>query len=113
MNGGFCRYSPQAIAAAATILSRQYLAQGIGYQAIECWKAKLLKCAQVDLLKELAPCTAALSRLHVAEHGRAYRFVNKKYMWQGLHAVAKVRPNPPADALHFVAYLSSNAATAV
>jgi hypothetical protein len=105
MNGGFYKYSPQAIAAAATILSRQYLMQGISDQNMACWKAKLLKCAQVDVLEELAPCTAALSRLHVVEHGRSHRFVNKKYMWHGLHMVAKLKPNPPADALHFGAYL--------
>jgi len=108
MNGGFCKYSPRAIAAAATILSRQCLKQGTGHQNVACWKAILLKSAHVDVLKELAPCTAALSWLHVAEHGRAYRFVNKKYMWDGLQTVAKVKPNPPADAAHFVAYLSSN-----
>jgi len=106
MNCGFMKYSPQAIAAAATVLSRQYISQGIRYQNIPCWKEKLLQCAHLDVATELAPCAAALSRLHVSEFGHAYRFVNKKYMWQGLHMVAKIKPNPPADAAHFVTYLT-------
>ena len=106
MNRRFCKYSPQAIAAAAAILSRQYSLQGIGSQNVSCWKATLLKSAQVDVHKELAPCTAALAKLHASEHGRTYRFVNKKYMWQGLHMVAKIKPNPPVDAAQFVAYLT-------
>jgi len=110
MNGGFCKYSPQAIAAAAVILSRQYLSQGIGYQNIESWKAKLLRCAHIDT-EELIQCTAALSRLHVVEQGRPYRFVNKKYMWHGLHMVAKLKPNPPVDAQHLTAYLYSKEAS--
>jgi len=106
MNSGFSIYTPQAISAAATALSRQYTPQGIGYQNLHCWKAKLLQCSRVDVATELAPCMARLSRLHAAEYGRAYRFVNKKYMWHGLHAVAKSKPNAPADAAHFAAYLS-------
>jgi len=110
MSGGFTHYSPQAIAAAATVLSKQYASQGIGYQNVYCWKGKLLKCSGLDVATELAPCAAALSKLHAAEHGREYRFVNKKYLWHGLHMVAKIKPNPPADAASFAAYLSSNLA---
>jgi len=105
LNGGFTKYSPQAIAAAATVLSRQYISQGIGCQNTPCWKEKLLRCTRLDVAADLAPCTAALARLHASEHGRAYSFVNKKYMWQGLHMVAKIKPNPPVDAAQFVSYL--------
>jgi hypothetical protein len=106
MNGSLSWYPPQAIAAAATVLSRQYSSQGIGYQNIHSWKEKLLQCSGLDVATELAPCVAALSRLHGAEHGRDYRFVNKKYTWHGLHMVARIKPNPPADAAFFTAYLS-------
>lgn len=106
MNSGFSNFSPQAISAAATVLSRQYTSEGIGYQTMGCWKAKLLLCSRVDVATELAPCMARLSALHAAEHGSAYRFVNKKYMWHGLHGVAKIKPNPPADAAHFAAFMS-------
>jgi len=106
LNGGFSKYSPQAIAAAATVVSNQYRSQGIGSQNILGWKKNLLRCTRLDVATELAPCTAALARLHVSEHGRAYRFVNKKYMWQGLHMVAKLKPNLPVDAAQFVAYLT-------
>jgi len=106
MNSSFTKYSAQAIAAAATVLSRQYISQGIRYQNIPCWRQKLIQSTRLDVATELAPCTAALARLHASEHGRAYRFVNKKYMWQGLHMVAKIKPNPPGDVAHYVAYLT-------
>jgi len=106
LNSGFAKFSPQAVAAAATVLSRQYISQGIRYQNIPYWKEKLLRCSRLDVATELAPCTAALAKLHASEHGRTYRFVNKKYMWQGLHMVAKIKPNPPVDAAQFVAYLT-------
>jgi len=111
MNGVFSQYSPQALAAAAAVLSRQYTSQGIGCKNMQNWKGNLLHCSRLDVTTELAPCVAALSRLHAAEHGREYRFVNKKYMWHGLHMVAKIKPNPPADVGYFAAYLSSKEAT--
>jgi len=101
----FTQYPPQAIAAAATILSRQYLSQGIGFQNIPCWKAKLLRCTHLDLQRELAPCAADMSRLHAAEHGCTNKFVNRKYEWTRLHMVAKINPNPSFDAAFFVDYL--------
>jgi hypothetical protein len=106
----FLAYRPQAVAASAAVLSRQYLAQGISVRHIPCWKAKLLRCAHVDLHQELAPCTAAMARLHVAEHGRPNKFVNKKYAWARLHMVAKIPPNPPADAAFFIKYLLTETA---
>jgi len=109
MDGAFCQYAPQVVAAAATILSRQYVAQGISFQSVPDWRTKLLKCLRLDVVSELAPCAAALSKLHVAVHGRSHRFVNKKYMWSRLHSVAKVKPNPPADASHFVAFINAEA----
>ncbi|CAK0795161.1 unnamed protein product, partial [Prorocentrum cordatum] len=107
IDSGFLAYRPQAIAAAAAVLSRQYLSQGISVRHIPCWKAKLMRCAHVDLPLELAPCTAALARLHASEHGRPNKFVNKKYAWARLHMVAKIPPNPPAEPSFFVAYMSS------
>jgi len=106
-NGGLSQYSPQAIAAAAAVLSRQYTSQGIGFQNIRRWKRRLLQCSRLDVAIELAPCVAALSRLHVAEHGCEYRFVNKKYTCRRFHMVAKIKPNPSADADCIAAYLSS------
>jgi len=108
IDSAFLEYRPQAIAAAAAVLSRQYLAQGISIQHIPCWKAKLLRCAHVDLQQELAPCAAAMARLHVSEHGRPSKFVNRKYEWARLHMVAKITPNPPPDAAFFVSYLSAD-----
>lgn len=104
----FLEYRPQAIAAAAAVLSRQYLAQGISIQHIHCWKAKLLRCAHVDLVAELAPCAAAMGRLHASEHSRPSKFVNRKYEWARLHMVAKITPNPPPDTPFFVSYLSAD-----
>jgi len=104
----FTRYRPQALAAAATVLSRQYLSQGIGFQHIPGWKAKLLRCSYLDLQEELAPCTAAMARLHAAQQGQPGKFVNKKYEWARLHMVAKIVPNPPADAAFFESYLSGD-----
>jgi len=104
----FTQYRPQAIAAAATVLSRQYLSQGIGFQHIPGWKAKLLRCSYLDLRGELAPCAAAMARLHASQHGISGKFVNRKYEWPRLHMVAKVKPNPPADAAFFESYLSGD-----
>jgi len=109
ISSDFMQYRPQAIAAAATILSRQYLSQGIGFQNIPCWKAKLLRCTHLDLERELAPCTADMSRLHASEHECTSKFVNRKYEWTRLHMVAKINPNPPSDAAFFVSYLSGDA----
>lgn len=106
----FTHYRPQAIAAAATVLSRQYLSQGIGFQNIPSWKAKLLRCTHLDLRRELAPCAADMSRLHASEHGCTSKFVNRKYEWTRLHTVAKIHPNPPSDAAFFASYMSGDSA---
>lgn len=98
-------YRPQTIAAAAAVLSRQYLSQGITVQHVPGWKARLLRCARVDLQAELAPCAAAMARMHAMEHGHRSKFVNVKYEWARLHMVAKIAPNSPPDAASFVAYL--------
>merc|ERR1719454_1226751 len=42
IDSGFLAFRPQAVAAAAAVLSRQYLSQGISVRHIPCWKAKLL-----------------------------------------------------------------------
>jgi len=103
-------YRPQTIAAAAAVLSRQYLSQGISVQHVPGWKARLLRCARVDLKSELAPCAAAMARMHALEHGHRSKFVNVKYEWARLHMVAKIAPNSPPDAESFVTYLSEDKA---
>lgn len=102
----FLKHRKQTTAAAAAVLSRQYLSQGIAVRHISRWKAKLLRCAHVDLRTELAPCCAAMAHLHASEYGRPKRFVSAKYTWARLHMVAKIPPNPPADAAFFIQYLS-------
>jgi len=109
LDGSFLEeFRPEALAAAAAVLSRQYLSQGVNVCHMLHWKSKLLRHAQVDLQLELAPCAAAMSRLHAAQHGSCGngRFVSKKYEWSRLHSVAKLRPNPPCEADFFAAYLS-------
>lgn len=106
IDSAFLTYRPQAIAAAAAVLSQQYASQGVGVRHIPGWKAKLLQCAHVSLKQELAPCIAAMMRVHAAIHARPNTFVNKKYAWARLHTVAKIPPNQPTDASFFVAYLS-------
>lgn len=104
----FMEYRPQAVAAAAAVLSRQYCTQGVNVQHIPGWRAKLLRCARLDLRRELAPCVATMARIHAAEHSQMGKFVNRKYEWPRLHAVAKIMPNPPPDAAFFVSYLSAD-----
>jgi len=101
-------YRPQAVAAAAAVLSRQYVPQGIAVRFMLRWKTKLLQCAHVDLERELAPCVAAMARLHATQHSRTNIFVNTKYEWARLHRVAKITPNLPLDAAFFVGYLTSD-----
>jgi len=106
-----CRnYSSQAIAAAAAILCRQYVAQGVGVQHIPQWKSKLLRCADVDLASELAPCIAFMARLHVSKQSDPIKFVNKKYETKRLHRVAKITPNAPPRDGFFVSYLRADSA---
>jgi len=107
MEGRFSKFRPQAVAAAATTLSRQYVSQGVSVRQMGNWKAKLLKCAHVDVAKELAPCAVAMSRLHAAQQGKGDNFVNRKYEAVTMHRVAKVTPNPPPDAAFFVDYFKS------
>lgn len=108
VEGSFLEFGPRAVAAAAAVLSRQYLSQGISVRHMSRWKTKLLRCAQIDLQHELAPCAAEMGRVHAARHSRANMFVNIKYEWARLHMVAKLRPNPPCDASYFVTYLSAD-----
>lgn len=110
IDSAFLAYKPQAIAAAAAVLSQQYVSQGVGVRHILGWKVKLLQCAHVDLKGELAPCIAAMMHVHAAIHTRPNTFVNKKYAWAKLHTVAKISPNQPKDAAFFVKYLSPGAA---
>lgn len=108
IDSSFLDFRPQAIAAAAAVLSRQYLSQGISVRHMPRWKTKLLRCAHVDLECELAPCIAAMARLHASQHSRTNMFVNKKYEWARLHMVAKITPNPPADVKFYVNYLKAD-----
>nr|USW07993.1 G2/mitotic-specific cyclin-7 [Crypthecodinium cohnii] len=104
---GFLRFRPQAVAASAAVLSRQYSARNVPVRQMPRWRKKLLRCSNVDLEAELAPCLAAMSRLHVMQHGRSSMFVNKKYEWSRLHAVARIEPNEPQPARSWVLYMRS------
>lgn len=104
----FSRFRPQTVAAAAVILSRQYMLQGISVHHVPSWRTTLLRCAHVDLFTELAPCAVAMARMHAREYGCRSRFVNRKYEWARLHAVAKIKPNPVPDTEFFLAYLSED-----
>jgi hypothetical protein len=104
-DSSFLVYRPQVVAAAAAVLSRQYLAYGIPVKQVTSWKAKLLRCAHVDLYNELAPCISALSHLHAADQSQQNKFVNRKYSWARLHMVAKIPPNLPGSPAFFAAYL--------
>jgi len=104
-DSSFLVYRPQVVAAAAAVLSRQYLAYGIPVKQVPSWKVKLLRCAHVDLDNELAPCISALSHLHAAEQSQQQKFVNRKYSWARLHMVAKIPPNLPGAPAFFAAYL--------
>lgn len=109
-------FRPQAVAAAAVVLSRQYASQGISVRQLPLWRAKLLLHAEVDVRLELAPCAAAMSRLHAAlpseASGCGGRFVRTKYESPKLHMVAKLRPNPPSDSHFFMGYLAADGASA-
>lgn len=116
LDASFLGFRPQAVAAAAAVLCRQYLSQGVSVRHTPQWRSKLQLHAQVDVQLELAPCAAALSRLHAAQCGSgggagssssSARFVKKKYESPRLHMVAKLKPNPPCDADFFVSYLAS------
>jgi len=108
IDAGCRKYRPQAIAAAAAVLCRQYVAQGVGVQRIPQWKSKLIRCAEVDLASELAPCLAFMAKLHASKHSDPIKFVNKKYETTRLHSVAKITPNAPALDGFFVSYLRSD-----
>jgi hypothetical protein len=103
----FLVFRPQVVAAAAAVLSRQYVAQGVSVKQTVGWKAKLLRCAQVELMSELAPCIAAMANLHASKHHEKNSFVNRKYSWETLHSVAKIPPNAPADVSAYANYLMS------
>jgi hypothetical protein len=105
LDSTFLAFRPQATAAAATVLSRQYAAQGVGVKRTPCWKAKLLQCAQVDLQAELAGCIATMANLHKSKQPELNNFVNKKYSWDTLHSVATVQPNMPVCASYYVEYM--------
>jgi len=106
----FLVYRPQTIAAAAAVLSRQYLPHGVTVRHALDWKVRLLRCACLDLHEELAPCLAALAQLHASFHGRATAFVNKKYAWARLHMVSKIVPIFPPDEAFFVSCMLAESA---
>jgi len=110
MDAPFLKFRPQAVAAAAAALSRQYVSQGISIRHMTNWKAKLLRSAHVDLESELAPCAAAMARMHSVQHGRGNVFVNRKYEAEAMHQVAKVLPNSAMDVAFFVDYFRGSTA---
>jgi len=107
LDSAFLTFRPQAVAAAAAVLSRQYVAQGVSVKQTPCWKAKLLRCAQVELEAELAVCIATMASLHASKQGRQDNFVNRKYSWETLHSVAKIPPNLPLEASRYSEYMLS------
>lgn len=109
LDASFLAFRPQVVAAAAAVVSRQYGAQGVSVRQTPRWKTKLLQGADIDLELELAPCAAAMTRLHAAQAAQAELFVNKKYQSARLHGVARLRPHPPSDAAYFAQYLAADA----
>jgi len=107
LDATFLTFRPQAIAAAAAVLSRQYVAQGVSVKQTLSWKAKLLACAQVEVRTELAGCMATMAMLHRSRQGDQSNFVNRKYAWDTLHSVAKIPPNMPLDASYYEEYMAS------
>merc|ERR1719221_947712 len=92
-------------------LAALYASQGVGVRSMPQWKAKLLRCAGVDVQKELAPCAAMMTRLHAAQRPRGKNmFVHQKFMSSRLASVAKLRANPAADAAFFERYMAADAA---
>jgi len=107
----FLEFRPQVVAAAAAVLSRQYVSQGVGVRTVPEWKSKLLRCADLDLRRELAPCAALLSRWHAAQRPKVQPlFVHQKFTSSKLSAVARLRANPPAEAAFFVQVMTDLAA---
>ncbi|CAK0841161.1 unnamed protein product [Prorocentrum cordatum] len=107
LDSAFLAFRPQATAAAAAVLSRQYAAQGVSVKRTPGWKAKLLQYAEVDLQTELARCIATMASLHASKQPELNNFVNRKYLWNTLHSVAKVKPNMPVDASFYVGYMTA------
>ena len=107
LDSTFLTFRPQAIAAAAAVLSRQYVAQGVSVKQTLSWKAKLLRCAQVELQTELAGCIATMAMLHRSRQGDQNNFVNRKYSWDTLHSVARIPPNLPLNASCYAEYMAN------
>lgn len=107
-NGMTCHYSPQAVAAAAALLSRQYPAQGIQVPPMPRWKYKLLRCAQLDVRRQLAPCVSALAQLHATLCADTTLFVNRKYSWHRFHGVSRIHPNIPFNSEFYAKYLEAD-----
>lgn len=111
LDASFLAFRPQAVAAAAAVLCRQYASQGVGVRSMPNWRAKLLRSAGVDLRQELAPCAALLSRLHATQQPQGKQmFVHQKFTSPRLSAVARLRANPPADISFFEHYMIAESA---
>lgn len=109
LDASFLNFRPQVVAAAAAILSRQYMSQGVDVRSMPHWKARLRLFAGVDMRHELAPCAAALSKAHARLQPQvATSFVHHKYTSSSLCAVAKLTANPPAGASFFETYMMAN-----
>jgi len=106
LDSAFLAFRPQAVAAAACVLSRQYAAQGVSVRRAPRWKAKLLQSAHVELEAELAGCIASLASLHRSKQPEVNNFVNRKYSVDALHSVASITPNMPVDASYYVGYMT-------
>jgi len=111
LDASFLEFRPQAVAASAAILSRQYSSQGVDVRSVPHWKARLLRSAGVDVRRELAPCAALLSRVHAAQLQAKSMFVHQKFDSPRLHSVARLRANPPAGTSFFEVYMAADASS--
>jgi len=109
LDAQFLGFSPQVVAAATIVLSQQYTSQGVDVRSMPHWKDRLLRCSGVDMRSELAPCAAAMSRLHAELQPKTgSTFVHKKYKSSRLCAVARLIANPPAEAPFFEKYMAED-----
>jgi len=97
-------YGVQAIAAAAAVISFEYFGTGTGGRPRLNWRSKLIRSVGVDVEGELAPCIAAMARLHSSSY-EAVRYCNLKYEDIRLCSVAQIKPNPPKDLSYYIEFL--------
>lgn len=60
------QHAPQAVAAAAVVLSHGALEKDSQHKAFPNWQQRLLQCAEVSIKGELIPCIEILADLHAS-----------------------------------------------